>query len=180
MNANGRITVFFLILLFVIGFIAGYMTYGKLAPQDNNGSTEPEVNVSVRDTTIYNYDYRDTTVYDYNAVPVTLFDTVTEHDTTYILVPISSYHFGIDSVADIYVSGYGVTLDSTRFDIREIHTTEFRDVMVSRPNLVGVELGINEVSLLYVRDFGRVSLGFRAGYTFDRRAMAGAFVGMNF
>lgn len=85
--------------------------------------------LSYRDTTIYNVEYRDTTIYDikhkdsiivdYTLIPATDFDAVVLHDTTYIAVPIASYHFS-DSLSDIWASGYRVTLDSVRYHFREV------------------------------------------------------------
>lgn len=76
-------------------------------------------NVTYRDSVVYNIEYKDSTIIDYTAVPLTEFDTITLHDTTFIYLPITSYHFA-DSLSDIWASGYHVTLDSVRYHIREV------------------------------------------------------------
>ena len=91
-------------------------------------------NVTERDTTIYNVTYRDSVVYnvikkdsvitDYRLVSVTEFDTTIIHDTTYIAIPIASYHFS-DKMSDIWASGYRVTLDSVRYHLPEKETIFF-------------------------------------------------------
>lgn len=167
------------VVLFLVGYIVGYSAHERdTTPEEQTTIT---TNTIVRDTTIYNFHHRDSTIIDYHTKPLEIFTTITQHDTTYIFVPIKSYHFGIDGIGDIYVSGFDVTLDSTHFQLKEIHTVERHTVKAaSRPNLIGVELGINEASLMYIRDIGRVSVGFRAGYTFDSKATASGFVGWNF
>ena len=82
------------------------------------------VNVKYRDTTIYNIVKRDSVITDYTLVSVTEFDTTIIHDTTYIAIPIASYHF-TDSISDIYASGYRVTLDSVRYHLPEVDKTIF-------------------------------------------------------
>lgn len=109
-------------------------------------------NATERDTTIYNVTYRDSVIYnvvkkdsvitDYRLVSVTDFDTTIIHDTTYIAIPIVSYHF-TDSLSDIWASGYGVTLDSVRYHFRDVTkmvTTE--RVMTERPKILTADAGL--------------------------------------
>ena len=108
----------FLILLIIMFFV--------LPPR--RGGIFSSYNVTERDTTIYNVTYRDSVVYnvikkdsvitDYRLVSVTEFDTTIIHDTTYIAIPIASYHFS-DKMSDIWASGYRVTLDSVRYHLPE-------------------------------------------------------------
>lgn len=106
-------------------------------------------NVIERDTTIYNVTYRDSVIYnvvkkdstiiDYDAVPLTEFDTITLHDTTFIYLPIASYHFA-DSLSDIWASGYHVTLDSVRYHFREVTKMVKREVMI-KPRRLTADVG---------------------------------------
>lgn len=75
-------------------------------------------NVRTIDTTIYDIRIIDSVVVDYTLTPVTRLDTMTIHDTMFIALPIASYHFA-DSLADIWASGYRVTLDSVRYHLAE-------------------------------------------------------------
>lgn len=107
-------------------------------------------NVIERDTTIYNVTYRDSVVYnvtlkdsviiDYDAVPLVDFDTIMLHDTTFIYLPIASYHFA-DSLSDIWASGYRVTLDSVRYHFREVTKMVEREVMI-KPRRLTADVGL--------------------------------------
>lgn len=106
-------------------------------------------NVIERDTTIYNVTYRDSVIYnvvkkdsiiiDYNIVPLTEFDTITLHDTTFIYLPIASYHFA-DSLSDIWASGYHVTLDSVRYHFREVTKMVQQEVLI-KPRRLTADVG---------------------------------------
>lgn len=86
-------------------------------------------NVTYRDSVVYNIEYKDSTIIDYNAVPLTEFDTITLHDTTFIYLPIASYHFA-DTMSDIWASGYHVTLDSIKYHFREVTQMIEREVLI--------------------------------------------------
>ena len=98
-----------------------------------HGGTSFKTEIVTRDSVVVNYTYRDSVVYnvikkdsvitDYTLVSVTEFDTITLHDTTYIAVPIASYHF-TDSIADVWARGYRVTIDSVRVRWHDASTTE--------------------------------------------------------
>lgn len=96
-------------------------------------------NVTYRDTTIYNVTFKDSTIIDYDAVPLTEFDTITLHDTTFIYLPIASYHFA-DSLSDIWASGYHVTLDSVRYHFREVTKMVEREVLI-KPRRLTADVG---------------------------------------
>lgn len=96
-------------------------------------------NVTYRDSVIYNIKHKDSTIIDYNAVPLTEFDTITLHDTTFIYLPIASYHFA-DSLSDIWASGYHVTLDSVRYHFREVTKMVEREVLI-KPRRLTADVG---------------------------------------
>lgn len=99
-------------------------------------------NVTYRDSVVYNVMRKDSTIIDYDAVPLTDFDTLYIHDTTYIAIPIASYHFA-DTMSDIWASGYRVTLDSVRYHFRDVTkmvTTE--RVMTERPKILTADAGL--------------------------------------
>lgn len=96
-------------------------------------------NVTYRDSVIYNIKHKDSTIIDYNAVPLTEFDTITLHDTTFVYLPIASYHFA-DSLSDIWASGYHVTLDSVSYHFREVTKMVERDVLI-KPRRFTADVG---------------------------------------
>lgn len=122
-----------------------------LLPRGCGGSFSSRYRTTERDTTIYNVTYRDSVVYnvtrkdstiiDYDAVPLTDFDTLYIHDTTFIAIPIASYHFA-DTMSDIWASGYRVTLDSVRYHFRDVTkmvTTE--KIITERPKILTADVG---------------------------------------
>lgn len=96
-------------------------------------------NVTYRDSVVYNIEYKDSTIINYEAVPLTEFDTITLHDTTFIFLPIASYHFA-DSLSDIWASGYHVTLDSVRYHFRDVTKMVEREVLI-RPRCLTADVG---------------------------------------
>jgi hypothetical protein len=85
---------------------------------------------------------KDSIITDYRLVSVTEFDTTIIHDTTYIAIPIASYHFA-DTMSDIWASGYRVTLDSVRYhfrDVTKIVTTE--KILTERPKILTADAGL--------------------------------------
>lgn len=131
----------FLILFIIVFFLV-------LPPR--RGGIFSSRNVTERDTTIYNVTYRDSVVYniikkdsvitDYRLVSVTEFDTTIIHDTTYVAIPIASYHF-TDTMSDIWASGYGVTLDSVRYHVRDV-TKMITIERTERPKILTADAGL--------------------------------------
>ena len=96
-------------------------------------------NVTYRDSVVYNVMMKDSTIIDYDAVPLTDFDTLYIHDTTYIAIPIASYHFS-DTMSDIWASGYRVTLDSVRYHFRDVTKMVEREVLI-KPRRLTADVG---------------------------------------
>lgn len=96
-------------------------------------------NVTYRDSVVYNVMRKDSTIIDYDAVPLTDFDTLYIHDTTYIAIPIASYHFA-DTMSDIWASGYRVTLDSVRYHFRDVTKMVERKVLI-KPRRLTADVG---------------------------------------
>jgi hypothetical protein len=88
---------------------------------------------------IYNVVKKDSVITDYRLVSVTEFDTMIMHDTTYIAIPIASYHFA-DTMSDIWASGYRVTLDSVRYHFRDITKMVQQEVMI-KPRRITADVG---------------------------------------
>ena len=179
MKETLRYIALVLVLLAVaalFGYVAGYNAIKK----DVKEHTEIHYNTKYRDTTIYNIDYKDSTIVDWHLKPIEHFSFDTIHDTAYILIPISSYHFDND-LADVWCRGYDVTLDSLRVHMKE--TIIENTVTIREPsycNMIGVDAGLYDASIIYIRSVGRLSLGISAGYTFDRHATARGLIGYNF
>ncbi|MBO7287335.1 MAG: hypothetical protein J6U85_03795 [Bacteroidales bacterium] len=96
-------------------------------------------NVTYRDTIIYNVHKKDSVITDYTLVP--LHDSIIINDTVYIVLPLSAYHFS-DSLADIYVTGYNVTLDSFLLHRKEVIVTVQKDIIIP-PKRLTANVGIS-------------------------------------
>lgn len=131
------IITFFIIVLLTAPRRCGTSLHYKTIERDTT-----IYNVTYRDTTIYNVTRKDSIIIDYDAVPLTDFDTLYIHDTTYIAIPITSYHFA-DTMSDIWARGYRVTLDSVRYHFRELTkmvTTE--KIITERPKILTADAGL--------------------------------------
>lgn len=169
-----------LLMAAVIGYILGYSVHK--AEQQPETHSETHINIIERDSIIYHFHHKDSTIIDWHLEPVEHFTFDTIHDTAYIVIPISSYHFS-DPLADVWCSGYDVTLDSLRVTMKETVVTTTETVTIQKDrykNFIGADVGFYDASLLYMRSFGRLSLGLSAGYTYDRQATARGIIGLNF
>lgn len=179
MKETLRYIALVLVLLAVaalFGYVAGYNSHEK----EISEHTKTHYNIKYRDTTIYNIDHKDSTIIDWHLKPIEHFDTDTIHDTAYIAIPISSFHF-TDPLADVWCRGYDVTLDSLRVHLKE--TVIENTVTITKPtyrNMIGIDAGLTDASIIYIRSVGRLSLGISAGYTFDKHATARGVIGWNF
>lgn len=96
-------------------------------------------NVTYRDTTIYNIEKKDSTIYDYKLVPLN--DTVRINDTLYIPLPISWYWFK-DEYADVFCTGYNVSLDSVNYHFREVTKMVEKEIII-KPKRFTADAGLS-------------------------------------
>lgn len=104
-------------------------------------------NVTYRDTTIYSIKLKDSTVYDYTYI--SLKDTIRINDTLYFQLPLSWYWFQ-DESADIYCSGYNVSLDSVNYHFREVTKMVEKEITIKPKRLTadaGLMIGKSKGSL---------------------------------
>ena len=177
-NALRHIALLLVLLAVAVlfGYVVGYNRHEKEISEE----TETHVTIIERDSVVYNLIKKDSTIVDWHLEPIEHFNFDTIHDTAYILIPISSYHF-TDPLADVWCRGYDVTLDSLRVHLKE--TTIENTVTIREPsyrNMIGVDAGLYDASIIYIRSVGRLSLGISAGYTFDKHATARGLIGYNF
>lgn len=168
---------FFIVLFFLIVLLC-----------IRHGGTSYKTEIVTRDSVVVRYTYRDSVVYnvikkdsiitDYTLVSVTEFDTVILHDTTYIAIPIASYHFA-DSLSDIWASGYRVTIDSVRYHFREVTKMVEREVLI-KPRRLTADVG---GMLIMTTDRWLLSADIRASARINDRwsveACAGVAAGDN-
>lgn len=95
-------------------------------------------NVTYRDTTIYNIEKKDSTIY--NCTLVELNDTVRINDTLYMSLPISWYWFK-DEYADVFCTGYNVSLDSVNYHFREVTKMVEKEIII-KPKRFTADAGL--------------------------------------
>ena len=130
--------IFYLAILTLVVYILCF-THRSLPTSKTENKDTIIYNIEYRDTTIYDIKYKDSTIIDYNAMPITDFDTITIRDTIYISLPMIQYHFNVDDIADIWVKGYNVTMDSTRFHLREC---EINKIVTIQPRKLSIDAGL--------------------------------------
>lgn len=165
-----------LVLTALVGYIIGYQAHEKEIGEE----TETHVTIIERDSVVYNLIKIDSTIVDWHLKPIEHFNTITQHDTIYIAIPISSFHF-TDPLADVWCRGYGVILDS--LCVHQKETIIENTVTITKPtycNMIGVDAGLTDASIIYIRSVGRLSFGISAGYTYDKHATARGIIGYNF
>lgn len=96
-------------------------------------------NVTYRDTTIYNIEKKDSTIY--NCTLVELNDTVRINDTLYMSLPISWYWFK-DEYADVFCTGYNVSLDSVNYHLREVTKMVEKEIII-KPKRFTADAGLS-------------------------------------
>ena len=96
-------------------------------------------NVTYKDTTIYNIENKDSTIYDYTLMPLN--DTVRINDTLYLPLPLSWYWFK-DESADIYCTGYNVSLDSINYHFREVTKMVEKEITI-KPKRFTADAGLS-------------------------------------
>lgn len=170
-----------LVLLAVSSAVLGYVLGCSRVKRD---ATPPEVHTDtiVRVDTIRIEHPTDTvTVTKWKRYYVHDTAVVTQHDSVFVILQYEQHCLTLPDTLDLWYSGVDARVDSLRVYLRttSITQTVTRPVTLRR-NIIGVEAGLQDFSLLYIRDIGRVSLGISAGYTYDRWATARAFVGYRF
>lgn len=126
----------------------------------------------------------DSIIKEYVPYPVPVYlpgDKDTVRDTVTVMVPITQKLYSFEDNANLWISGFNVTIDSSVFYKHYETQYIYRTIREKRyNNAIGVIGGVSDVSLMYVRDIGRVSVGLSAGYTFKGEAMARGFIGWRF
>lgn len=115
------------------------------------------------------------------TVKVPLHDTVTLVDSVWVDLPFEQHFARLDSVADVWYSGYDAKIDSAiiykhqQTIIEQHYITE-----PSKPNIIGIEAGARDASVMYMRQLGSFYVGISAGSTYEGTATAKGVVGIRF
>lgn len=101
-------------------------------------------------------------------------------DSVWVSLPYEQHFVQLDSVADVWYSGFDAKIDSAV--VYKYMTTQIITQLVtdSRPNMIGASASIGDAALFYARRIGPVWLGASAGMTFDRQPTIRAGIGYTF
>lgn len=116
----------------------------------------------------------------YKLVRVDFHDTIVRNDTLFVELPWSQKHYHEDSVCDIWISGYEPNLDSANIIQHERTIIERHFVTKQNMNIIAIEAGTRDASVLYLHSFGKIQVGFSAGTTYEGTATARGIIGVQF
>ena len=169
-----------LLILLVGGVIGGKIGYDKgKARCDNVVDT---ITIKTTDTLFITdtiHDVVTQTYYKTVQVPFYVVDTDTIVDSVWVSLPYEQHFARLDTIADVWYSGYDAKIDSAR--VYKSTITNYIYVREKRRNnLVGASAGLNDAAILYMYDFGKLAVGASAGYTYEGQPTARAVVGIKF
>lgn len=114
-------------------------------------------------------------------VPLTDVEVDADVDSARITLPFEQHHAQLDDVADVWYSGYDAKIDSATIYKHQHTVIEHHYITKQAPsNIIGLEAGTKDASLLYIHRFGKVHVGFSAGSTYDGQPTARGFIGIQF
>lgn len=112
---------------------------------------------------------------------VPLHDTITLVDSAWVELAYEQHFSRLGDVADVWYSGYDAKIDSAT--IYKHQQTVIEQHYITQPapsNIIGLEAGAKDASLLYIHRFGKVHVGFSAGSTYEGQPTARGFIGIQF
>ena len=170
--------------LSLLSFLAG-----MLEGRTMRGSTPAEQTVS-RDTiiitdTVFVPSPSDTVVKTISKVVMVPVHTAANDigvDSVPVLLPFDQHFTRLGDVADVWYSGFQASIDSARIYNRYLTVIEKHHTQASPTpaNIVAIEAGPRDASLLYIRRFGTIYAGLSAGCTYAGEATARGFLGFQF
>ncbi len=114
-------------------------------------------------------------------VPASDVEIDTDVDSARVALPFEQHHAQLGDVADVWYSGYDAKIDSAT--IYKHQQTVIEQHYITQPapsNIIGLEAGAKDASLLYIHRFGKVHVGFSAGSTYEGQPTARGFIGIQF
>lgn len=186
MKMEDKIKTFAWILGFVVLTALAFLGLGAMIGYERGLSdcrAEAVTDTVVEHDTAFIDRFHTDTVVKTRLVPYTfaIHDTVERVDSVTVELPIESHHAHIEDTADIWYSGFAAMLDSVK--IYNNTTTITKTEVIKEAaynNTIAAIGGIDEISLMYARDVGRLHIGLSAGYGFDKTPKARCVVGFRF
>ena len=114
-------------------------------------------------------------------VPLTDVEVDTDVDSARITLPFEQHHAQLGDVADVWYSGYDAKIDSaTIYKHQQTVIEQHYITPPAKPNIIAVEAGTKDASIMYMRQFGSFYVGISAGTTYEGTATAKGIVGFRF
>lgn len=114
-------------------------------------------------------------------VPASDVEIDTDVDSARVTLPFEQHFASLGDVADIWFSGYQPRIDSVVLYKHEKTIIEQHYITEKpKPNIVALEAGLMDVSVLYMRQIGSFYVGISAGCTYEGQATAKGVVGFRF
>ena len=112
---------------------------------------------------------------------VPLHDTITLVDSAWVKLAYEQHFAHLDSVADLWYSGYDAKIDSAViYKHRQTIVEKHYITQPAKPNIIAVEAGAKDASVMYMRQLGSFYIGISAGTTYEGTATAKGIVGFRF
>ena len=114
-------------------------------------------------------------------VPLTDVEVDTDVDSARVTLPFEQHHAQLGDVADLWYSGYQAKIDSaTIYKHQQTVIEQHYITEPSKPNIIGIEAGTRDASVMYLRQLGSFYVGISAGSTYEGQATAKGIVGIRF
>ena len=178
------------ILAIIIVLLAALLTALGLGIRIGRASVEPPEPTIVRDTIRETDTVRlpapppDTvtkTEYKTVLVPLNDVEVDTDVDSARVTLPFEQHHAQLEDVADVWYSGYDAKIDSAIIYKHQQTVIEQHYItQPAKPNIIAVEAGTKDASIMYMRQFGSFYVGISAGTTYEGTATAKGIVGFRF
>ena len=178
------------ILAIIIVLLVALLTALGLGIRIGRASVEPPEPTIVRDTIRKTDTVRipapppDTvtkTITKVVQVPLTDVEVDTDVDSARITLPFEQHHAQLGDVADVWYSGYDAKIDSaTIYKHQQTVIEQHYITPPAKPNIIAVEAGTKDASIMYMRQFGSFYVGISAGTTYEGTATAKGIVGFRF
>ncbi len=173
-----------LLLMLVAGILGGIIGYGH----GKRSSAPKEVvktdTIKTTDTIKLPAPPPDTvtkTITKVVQVPLTDVEVDTDVDSARITLPFEQHHAQLGDVADVWYSGYDAKIDSaTIYKHQQTVIEQHYITQPAKPNIIGIEAGARDASIIYLRQLGSFYVGIAAGSTYEGTATAKGVVGFRF
>jgi hypothetical protein len=173
-----------LLLMLVAGILGGIIGYGH----GKRSSAPKEVvktdTIRTTDTIKLPAPPPDTvtkTITKIVQVPLTDVEVAPDVDSARVTLPYEQHLAQLGDVADVWYSGYDAKIDSAIVYKRSQTIVEKHYITPpAKPNIIAVEAGAKDASILYLRQLGSFYVGISAGSTYEGTATAKGIVGFRF